>query len=210
MRKIPGEKRSISRESRGFPLRQRLADALHRPFGVVAARTLPPLVQLMGQIRGRLPGEGWVGCADAFAARTMTGRARGKPACAIATVIESARGHGTADRLGRRPIGHGGIIAGDGVLLRRGQLARDPFHLGMAPPTARIGFELGRHIAAIETGEPRRASTVAASVDPVTGDTGIACTGVATADRQQLAAASEPVRRTPLDRAAPAKGDGDQ
>lgn len=104
-------------------------------------------------------------------------------------------------------IWHLGIICGNRILLGWGELARDPLHFGMTPPTARIGFKLRHHIAAIQPCEPGRASAVAAPIDAVTGDAGIACTRIATANRQQFATGREPVRRPALDVAASGKGD---
>lgn len=206
MRRIPGERRSISRDSRGFRRRQRPTDALHRAFGVIAARALPPLVELMAQIGGRLPAKRRIGCTHALALRAMTGCARGQAARRIAAMIEGLCRHSAACRSWYRVVRHRGIICGNGVLLGRGELARDPFHFGMTAPTARIGFELRRHIAAIQPSEPRRASAVAASIDAVTGEAGIGCPRIAAAHRQQFAAGGEPVRRPTFDAAASRKG----
>src|SRR3546814_18587139 len=53
-RKTPGERSSISRESRDFPRVQASADAKHDVSGVIPPFAAKPRLQLLRQIRGGL------------------------------------------------------------------------------------------------------------------------------------------------------------
>jgi hypothetical protein len=175
----------------------------HDILGIVAARAAAPLVELLGEIDGGLAAERRVGGADAFAPCSVARGAGGEAARGIAALVEgdgSIRRNGCAGR--RRDEGQRRIVSGNSILLSGRQLPRDRLHLGMPAPSIRIGFELCRHIAAVQPGEARRAGAIAAPIDAVTGDARIGRARVAAAQGDQLSSGGELVGRTALHRAA--------
>ena len=85
------------------------------------------------------------------------------------------------------------------------QLLRDPAHLGVMAPPVGIGHELALEIAGIEPCQPRRPRTIAAAVEPVAGEAGIARPGPGTAQGDDAPALGEPIERGRLGRGAAAK-----
>ena len=76
----------------------------------------------------------------------------------------------------------------------------------MMPAPVGISFELSYEVASIEPGKTRRASAIAASVDPVAGEAGIARPGCRSAERDEFAALREAVERRRVGLAAARQG----
>ncbi|EQB30756.1 hypothetical protein M529_18605 [Sphingobium ummariense RL-3] len=131
---------------------------------IVAPGTLTPLLQLLGQISGRLAAERRVGRAGALAMNPVAGSTGGKPPGRITMVIKPDRFNCAGGARNVRHVGPQGVVSRHRILLNRRQLPRNRFHFGMAATTACIGFELRGHVAAVEAGEPRRARAVTLSV----------------------------------------------
>jgi hypothetical protein len=79
------------------------------------------------------------------------------------------------------------------------ELAGDRLHRGVVPAPVRIGCQLRLHIAPIQPGEPGRAPAIAQPVDPMAFDAGVCRARIPAAQRDQLAARSEPIGRGPVD-----------
>ena len=100
----------------------------------------------------------------------MTGGTGDQSAFGITLVVErQGRGWRSAAPLERQAC----IIKGHRLALLGIECLRDPAHLRVIAAPVRIGFQLPLQIAGIELSQPRRPSAVAASVEPMTGETGV-------------------------------------
>jgi cytochrome c2 len=115
----------------------------------------------------------------------------------------------SCDRPGCRDEGKGGVIGGYGVLLRQGELLRDGLHFRVAAAAGGVSLHLGGEIAPVEASEPWRACAIAQAVDAVAGDAGKGRACISAAERDEFAGGGEAVSRTPLDRTAGRKAEGD-
>lgn len=103
---------------------------------------------------------------------TVTCGTGGQPAKRIAAVIErQPRDPFLPQRRQRKR----GIMKGHGLPLVATQPLRDPAHLHMGPPAIGIGLELAFEVSRIQPREPRRACAIAATVESMAGEAGVAC-----------------------------------
>jgi len=166
------------------------------------------LVELIGQISGRLPGEWRVGGTDTLSLLAVTGSTGHQPARRVAVVIQSLwcgpRGGTGRDRQGRVKGGHRTAFASI-------ELLSDPTHLRMVTASVGKGIELPLEIARVQPRKSRRAGAISAPIEPVTGKAGIARSGARATQRDDPAVSRETVERGRLAYAtAPEQARGDQ
>jgi cytochrome c2 len=125
----------------------------------------------------------------------MAGGAGGQAARSIAVAVERQR---LGSIGGRRGQGEGGIMERHRLALVAAQPLSDPAHLEMRPAAVGIGLELALEIAGIEPGQPRRAGAVAAPVEAVAGEAGVARPGPGAAHGDDPAVLGEAIERARL------------
>src|SRR3546814_7701560 len=89
--KTPGERSSISRESRDFPRVQASADAKHDVSGVIPPFAATPRLQLLRQISGGLATKRRIGRTYPLPCKAMTCRTGDKTALGISIDIEKRK-----------------------------------------------------------------------------------------------------------------------
>ena len=169
---------------------QKLADPKHHIARIGPPPALPPLLQLLGEVSGRLAGKRRVGGPEALALLAVAGRAAEKSAIRIALqpqpawLLEGARFGGER---------HPRIVKGNGPALSRVELLGNGSHQRMVPPPVGIGDQLPLEITGIDPSQPRDAAAVAASAEPVARYAGVGGAGRSSAERDQLAGGAETV-----------------
>lgn len=190
--------------------RQPPADGEHEVGGIAPPLAALPFPQLLGEIARRLSPERRVAHPDALSVHAVAGGAGQQPAVRIAGDIEHRRLRRPRGR--SRYVRQAGVIGGDRLPIAPAQAHGDRLHLAMLAATRGIVVELAVEVADVQAGEPRRAGAVAAAVEPVTGEAGVRCAGVAAAQRDQPAAGGEALggRRRPAAARARQQQGGDQ
>lgn len=123
----------------------------------------------------------------------MAGGASEQAARCIALMVQcKSLRWGTSRRLERQPR----IIECHGLSLALIKRLRNPAHLRVVSTPIGIGFELPLQIAGIEAGEARRARTIAAPVQAMTGETGVGRAGSGPAESDCSAVAGEAIQRS--------------
>jgi cytochrome c551/c552 len=161
---------------------------------------------LLGDISGRLAGERGHRGAVAVAISSVTGGAGQQVAIGIAGDID--RRNAVRLRGSGRRRRQAGIISRDLEPVGGRQAVRDPRHRPVVAAAVGVGFELAHEIARIQPGKPRRASSVAASVESVTGEARVVGARLGTAHRDDPAVVVETVGHARR-RRAPAKYKGE-
>ena len=169
-----------------------MADPQHHIAGIVAPPGFAPLVELVGQIGRRLACKRWISRTKTLSVIAVTGGARLYPSARIAFMIKPQALH-LRDYV--RLELHPRIMIGHRLALIGIELLRYPAHLRMIAATVRISIELPFDITGVEPRQPRRAGTISAPVESVTGEAGIfrACRRPAHRDHT-------PVFRKPVER----------
>ena len=101
---------------------------------------------------------------------------------------------------------HVAVIGRHSLALSGVQRLRNPGHLRVIAPTVGISLELPFQIACIQSRQSRRTRPVAATVESVTGEAGVARAGLRTAQGYQAPVLGQPVERGSLRLCASAKG----
>ena len=171
---------------------QKLADPKHHVAGVVSPFPRSPQVELFGEICGGLSGKRRIGRATAFSLLAVAGGAGQHTARRIALVIQPEP---LGWRSGADGEGQPGIMKGNRLALIDAKCPGDPTHLRMVAAPVRIGFKLALEIAGVEPREPRRARPIAATVQPVAGEAGVAGPRPGTAHRNDPAIFGKAVQR---------------
>jgi hypothetical protein len=182
-----------SRKSRGMGChrprlgrREGTADRQHGALRVVAPPAVAPAVDLGDQVGHRLACKRRIAGANALAGIAMADGAGLQPTGRIALVVKRR-----ARRIARPGGGGGGRQAGiigryAGAIAGR-QAPRHGVHHRVLPPPAGIVVELAVEIAGVAPGDARCVVAVAAAVEAVAGDAGMARAAVTAAQCDQLA-----------------------
>lgn len=154
---------------------------------------MPPLIELSGNISGRLPGQRRIGRTNTFAPLSVAGSARGKPALRVPYVVETLR-HKTSPLPVRR-FDHGRIVQGDRSPLQRRQIFRNVAHLRVVSAAIGVSDELTFEIPSIEARETRREGAVTLAAQPMTSEAGVRGAGSRPAQGDKFARSNEPLHR---------------
>ena len=165
----------------------------HRAERIAVALARAPGAQLRGEVRRGLPGERRVAAPGTLAARPVAGGAGLDSALGIAVKVEVG-GSTIFDRSGgfrrhRQPR----VVIGEALACRPVHLLGYPAHLRMASLAAGEELHLPREVTGVEPREARHEIAVALSAKAVTSDASPLRTGIAAAQRDQLAGRLEAV-----------------
>ena len=121
----------------------------------------------------------------------MAGSAGSEAARGIAAMIQLQRVRRPGDRL--EP--HSRVMMSDPLALVGAKLLGDPAHLRVVPAPIFISDQLAFEVTRIQPRQARSPRAVAASFEPVAGETGVGRAGGRAAQRDHLATLREPVCR---------------
>ena len=165
----------------------------HRAERIAVALARAPGAQLRGEVRRGLPGERRVAAPGTLAARPVAGGAGLDSALGIAVKVEVG-GSTIFDRSGGfRRHRQLRVVTGEALACRPVHLLGYPAHLRMASLAAGEELHLPGEVTGIEPREARHQDAVALSAKAVTSDAGPLRTGIAAAQRDQLAGRLEAV-----------------
>lgn len=169
---------------------QKLADPQHHVARIGPASPLPPLLQLLGKVSGRLPGQRRVCGSKALALLAVAGRAADKAAAGIALQPKPAWRLGADGSGGER---HPGVMKGNGFALLWAQPVGNRAHQRVVPSSVGIGDQLPFEIAAVKPCQARRTGTVSTSFKAMARDAGVTGTRRSSTECDQFAGSAETV-----------------
>lgn len=200
--RIHGQCGAIARELLHLGRSQKLADSLHHSPGIVATSSLPPLVELFGEVGRGLSGKRGVCRPQALPAIAVATAACREAACRITPCPQRRCNRlvsGFSSHLKRRVMKRH-RLPGTGV-----QLLSDPAHLPVSPPAVGISDHLPLEIASVEAGQSRSVGPIAPSVETMAGDACVPSARSTPAECNQLTRRLEAVGRCRLSRATGAE-----